>query len=147
MKTYFECHITMVGDPAVIRPVVEAAKWKFSVIDGDPVLGEGVKCYATQLFKRSLGEETVLSMLLDTAKQLENSGFKVLRRKVELVIYDDKAKSVRCTGGCPECHLDDIPQSRYQQLMAEPHIGPIRDWRSAKYMAALNWLTSPNWLK
>jgi hypothetical protein len=98
----------MQGDADVIRPLVEMLKWKFSVIDGDPVLGEGIKCYATRLFNKNLGNEKVLNELLRAASDLERWGVRVLRRKVELVIYDDRSTKVRCTGGCPECHLDDL---------------------------------------
>jgi hypothetical protein len=108
MKQYYECHVTMLGDPVAIRPYVEGLKWKFSAIDGDPVLGEGVKCYATRLFKKSLGESKVTDELLHTANELFKQGCKVLRRKVEFVIYDDRSYKVKCTGGCPECHLDDL---------------------------------------
>lgn len=107
-KRYYECHVTMMGNPQTIRLEVEKLKWKFSVIDGDPVLGEGVKCYATRLFNTKLGTNEIVSQLLEVASVLSNYGFKVLRRKVELVIYDDRSTKVRCTGGCVECHLDDL---------------------------------------
>lgn len=121
---YFECHITMLGDPSFIRPKVEALKWKFSVIDGDPVLGSGVKCYATRLSKESLGADRVLEQLLHTAATLAWEGCEILRRKVEMVIYDDKTSRVRCTGGCPECHLDDIEEdSLLQKIETLPRYG------------------------
>jgi hypothetical protein len=107
-NSYFECHVTMLGNPVEIRPVVESLKWKFSVIDGDPVLGEGIKCYATRLFNKKLGTEDVTKNLLRTAEALECQGFVVLRRKVELVIFDDRSAKIRCTGGCAACHLDDL---------------------------------------
>jgi hypothetical protein len=106
--SYFECHVTMVGDATLIRPEVENRKWKFSCIDGDPVLGDGLKCYATRLFNRKLGQETVQAELFRVASELAELGFKVLRRKIELVIFDDKSSKVRCAGGCVECHLDDL---------------------------------------
>lgn len=98
----------MLGNPTDIRPEVEKRKWKFSVIDGDPVLGEGVKCYATRLFNKKLGSPVVQKLLFQMAEQLECCGFSVLRRKVELVIFDDRSSKVRCTGGCIECHLDNL---------------------------------------
>src|ERR1051325_7475371 len=105
--SYFECHVTLMGDATTIRPEVEKRKWKFSVIDGDPVLGDGIKCYATRLFNRRLGQEDVQNQLLTIAAELSSLGFNVLRRKVELVIFDDRSTKVRCNGGCKECHLDD----------------------------------------
>jgi hypothetical protein len=110
--SYFECHVTMVGDAALIRPEVVKRKWKFSVIDGDPVLGDGIKCYATRLYNRNKGQETVQAELFEIAEQLQELGFNVLRRKIELVIYDDKSSRVRCLGGCKECHLDDLCETK-----------------------------------
>lgn len=108
MKQYFECHVTMTGDPEFIEPLVENLKWKFSVINGDPVLGRGLKCYATRLFNIRMGQEGVQNELLRIADALSNKGCNVIRRKVEMVIYDDRINKVKCTGGCPECHLDDL---------------------------------------
>lgn len=88
----------MVGDSRLIRPEVEKRKWKFSAIDGDPVMGEGVKCYATRLYNRRYGQERVQGELVAIAEQLAMLGFTVLRRKVEWVIFDDKNPNIRCTG-------------------------------------------------
>lgn len=112
-KSYYEAHITMLGKPTRIQPVVEAIRWKFSSIDGDPTLGTGIKCYATRHFKASRSKEEVLDELLRIAKVLSISGCEVIRRKIELVIYDDRSNTVSfsCNGGCPECHLDDRIES------------------------------------
>lgn len=98
----------MVGNAQQIRPEVEKRKWKFSCIDGDPVLGDGLKCYATRLFSRRLDQQAVLQQLMTIADELAQLGITVLRRKIELVIFDDRSSTVRCTGGCVECHLDDL---------------------------------------
>jgi hypothetical protein len=107
-NSYFECHVTMLGHATEIRPEVERRKWKFSMIDGDPVLGDGIKCYATKLFNRRVGQDKVTEELLTIANELKNLGFTVLRRKVEMVIFDDRSSKIKCTGGCVECHLDDL---------------------------------------
>lgn len=100
MKDYYECHITMIGERHIIKPLVEARGWKFSCIDGDPVLGAGLKCYATMLYSKAKGEQWVKGQLLSVAKTLQACGAKVLRRKVELVIYDDRDVTAVCDGGC-----------------------------------------------
>ncbi len=100
MKNYFECHITMLGDPKEIEPLVKNTGWKFSAINGDPVLGDGVKCYATMLFSSLKTEKFCLDMLLITANLLQGAGVEVLRRKVERVIYDDRSDKIVCDGGC-----------------------------------------------
>lgn len=105
--TYFECHVTLLGDPAVIRQEVERWKWKFSCIDGDATLGDGVKCYATMHYNARLDTALVRGNLFTIAQALEEAGLTVLRRKVELVIFDDRSTKTQCTGACPECHLDD----------------------------------------
>lgn len=103
-KTYYECHITLNGDPTKIKAAVEEIHWKFSKIDGDPVMGSGVKCYATRHFNAKWGKEQVVFLLHDAANMLlEYPGIEVTRRKVELVIFDDRSSKVRCDGMCPEC--------------------------------------------
>lgn len=110
-KSYYECHITMLGDPKKVEPLVKSLKWKFSAIDGDPTLGDGIKLYATRHYNSRMEQGRVLDELLITATKLEEFGIEVIRRKIELVIYDDRSSTVsfKCKGGCPECHLDDLP--------------------------------------
>ncbi len=99
---YYECHVTMEGDPAIIEDAVKTEKWKFSRIDGDPVLGAGVKCYATRLFPWSKQKEWVIDVLKQTARHLgDYKTVKVLRQKVELVIYDTKQGV--CAENCGKC--------------------------------------------
>ena len=106
MKEYYEAHITMLGKPATIKPLVESLGWKFSAIDGDPVLGPGLKCYATTFFNpKKLSKEKAINELDNAAITLAyQHGVKVTRRKIELVIFDDRADKVNCDGGCPECN-------------------------------------------
>lgn len=107
--SYYECHITLMAEHTdLIKNVVETLKWKFSVIDGDPVLGKGIKCYATRLFNRRNAQDAVQQELFNVAATLSELGFAVLRRKIELVIFDDRSSRVQCNGGCVECHLDDL---------------------------------------
>ena len=112
-RQYYECHITMEGDPKTIRPIVEKTKWKFSAIHDDIVLGEGLKCYATMHYNIRKTEDEVLQKLLDTAASIANTGIKVLRRKVERVMFDDRIdKPGTCNGACVGCHLDDYNETR-----------------------------------
>jgi hypothetical protein len=113
-KSYYECHITMEPTPRHLnrgytQAIVEAYRWKFSAIDGDPVTGPGVKLYATRHYNLKLGDEAVLQALHHVADAFIAAGINVTRRKVERVIYDDRSSKVRpCSTACPECHLDDL---------------------------------------
>jgi len=89
-KQYYECHITMRGDKTKIEPLVKAEHWKFSAIDGDPVLGAGVLCYATHHFKGTLDKVDVVIAMGIVADKLRDQGVEVIRQKVELVVYDTK---------------------------------------------------------
>lgn len=94
MKEYYECHITMLArDFAVAEMVTKTTGWTFSKIDGDPDLGEGVKCYATKHFNCDrMTKEEVIGALNDAAHLIACSMIEVIRRKVERVIYDDRTK-------------------------------------------------------
>lgn len=115
MKQYYECHITIARPEFIstamillVQNLIKSKKWKYSAIDGDPFLGDGIKLYATRHFNIKLPEEEVLQKLNSVADFLEESGFKVVRRKIEKVIYDTKLVNAKCNGGCKECHLDDL---------------------------------------
>ena len=101
--TYYECHITMID--SVPEIAVTNLGWKFSKIDGDPTLGIGIKSYATKHFNAKHDKSVILAELHKTADKLVARGYNVVRRKIELVIYDDRSSTVRfaCNGLCPEC--------------------------------------------
>jgi hypothetical protein len=89
MKEYYECHITFLGT-RYWEPFVSILGWKFSIIDGDPVLGEGVKCYATKHFPSRMSADEIRAKVIDAGEELRAKGIEVLREKVELVIWDTK---------------------------------------------------------
>lgn len=90
MRPYYELHVTFVEpgdfDRELPRP------WKYSRIDGDPVLGDGTKSYATRQAKRDGSDQLprLVAMLSDCAAYLSTRGCRVLRQKVELVTFDTK---------------------------------------------------------
>lgn len=91
MKEYYECHITMAGDRDYIKKWTEHAKLKFSCIDGDINLGDGVKCYATiQFSKNRYLQQDVIKLVQVLVVYFEKLKIKVLRSKVELIIYDNR---------------------------------------------------------
>jgi len=132
MTSYYELHVTMQAEEdgrlksgirARVRRAVEECGWRFSVIDGDINLGDGLKMYATRQMNRRSVEEGVVALLHQTADALATTpGVTVVRRKVERVIYDDRSSKVRavCDGACPECHTE-IPAT---EILLEGVGGP-----------------------
>lgn len=106
MKQYYEAHVTMQADiiyhPA-IREFVEGCGWKFSAINGDINLGDGIKCYATRQYNTRQGEFVTVNILQEMADNCAKlRGVEVVRRKVEIVIFDDRSSKV-CLDNCAEC--------------------------------------------
>lgn len=104
MTTYFEAHITVsandVGHPAQMRSILDNQPgWKFSMIDGDPVLGAGTKCYATKQFPSTRSPKSILTEIDDVADVLTRGSLMVVRRKIEHVIFDDRSSKVSFEGG------------------------------------------------
>lgn len=95
MKNYYECHVTFMAAPDSRPDMVTG--WIFSKIDGDPVLGKGVKSYLTRQFPTSTSLDAVISRTEEAAMVLRNTGYDVLRTKVELVVYDSKQRKSETT--------------------------------------------------
>ena len=92
-KEYYECHLTIDdGYPfsEKIRNAVEAIGWTFSAIDGDIALGIGTKIYATKHFNVRNGGDVVKANLIEAKKSLIRDGCRVIRAKVELVLFDER---------------------------------------------------------
>lgn len=91
-KPYYECHITLTANPpggvGYAKHVIEHSGWKFSKIDGDPIMGEGIRVYATRHFNARRTVERVEADLVKTADILSRAGLKVTRRKIEMVVLD-----------------------------------------------------------
>lgn len=102
MTQYYEMHVTFTGPSDEIRhyrKLVESSKWRYSSIDGDANLGDGVKRYATRQMNARTPVSEVTQLVKDMAAHLEKHGAIILRRKVEKVIYDDRSSLVRpCDG-------------------------------------------------
>lgn len=106
-KQYYEAHVTMFGDREWLETVTKSLHWKFSAIDGDPNLGDGVKLYATIQLPKRIGEEAAIKTLHTVALVLEKTGAKILRKKIELVLFDERTVKFKCNGACPECIQED----------------------------------------
>ena len=96
MQEYYECHVTVQPDEQCptrktnIKRLVEQVNWTFSSIDGDPDFGAGIKCYATFHFHKTTKQERIIEKMEALADQLKSHGHKVLRTKIELVVYDNR---------------------------------------------------------
>jgi hypothetical protein len=88
---YYECHITVEdGCKDLMEKELLNTCWKFSQITDDLILGPGNKMYATAHFSLASGIKPVRTELDTMAGILEAAGLNVVRRKIELVLYDTK---------------------------------------------------------
>jgi hypothetical protein len=89
----YECHITispgcanLVQEIVKIKKLVESTiQWKFSMIEGDPDLGLGMRCYATKWFKTLEGADNGIHK---AALDLMLNGLTLERKKIEKVVHD-----------------------------------------------------------
>lgn len=88
----------------------------FSAIDGDPSLGDGVKCYATLHLNYRIPEQEVLRRLVNTAMYLKFLAINVIREKIELVIHDTKSSTVRIDEGGTYEQIGLLPGDENRQV-------------------------------
>lgn len=85
MKDDFECHITL---PASTENFLKSAYplgWKFSMIDGDPTLGDGVKCYLTC---HSSNYDEIKLKMRTALIYLAERYIPFIRAKIEQTVFD-----------------------------------------------------------
>jgi hypothetical protein len=91
----FEGHITCPAeDSGIMNDVVSTShrhdpgfRWTYSRIDGDPILGKGVKAYLTTY---SSDYKVLLGRLKGMYHALIAEGVKPMRLKIELICYDER---------------------------------------------------------
>lgn len=84
----FEAHIIFDSEHAEsVSVMAKLAGWKFSKIDGDPYLGNGVRCYLTRHGADRMKLEANMRGVVAGAQAL---GFPALRMKIEHVILDER---------------------------------------------------------
>lgn len=85
---HFEVHITFNSTPEGIEEFVKSIGWKFSKIDGDPKLGEGVKSYATLHTTLEFGFAKTKILLHSAVETFLMQEYVPIRMKIETVVYD-----------------------------------------------------------
>lgn len=89
---YCEIHITVsTKDSDEATNVANLLNWKTSEIARDPLLGQDTFFYLTT-HRESI--ETAMADMNACANMLEANGVKILRMKIEHVIYDTKKKLI-----------------------------------------------------
>lgn len=83
----YEAHITIDAAYAERVKGLYFRDWKFSQIDGDPILGPGSKAYLTAYNVNSLD---LFNYMRDVVEELEKLGITVLRTKIERIVWDSK---------------------------------------------------------
>lgn len=98
MTTKYEVHITM--DEAkdrecFVKSIVDSLGYTFSKIDNDLMIGPGTKMYATANYPlTSEGYELPAKQMHEAMKILKEYGCKVIRAKIELILFDKRYDNV-----------------------------------------------------
>ena len=87
----FECHITLnLSDKEIGEEVAKELHWKTSEIGRDPVLGKDSYFYLTT---HENDYVRIYDKMKYTVSELdEHFGVRVVREKIELIMYDTKVK-------------------------------------------------------
>lgn len=84
----YECHITVtVADAKAATVIADCMGWKTSEIKRDPTLGDGSHFYLTA---HSPDMPRLRGKMEETSLKLAEAGCKVLREKIEHIVYDTK---------------------------------------------------------
>lgn len=97
----FEAHITCPREASAVVEALAGEHWKFSAIDGDPLLGKQPYCYLTAY---DTSADALLGRVTAMAHQIRCRDVEVLREKIEEIIYDTKTgvDCIQCCGHCGE---------------------------------------------
>lgn len=89
---YYEAHITMdvIPDLAALQIMLSSYAWHYSCIDGDEVMGKHKLHYATRSFDGGWALEDVKAAVNAMAGMLLEHRCRVIRRKVEMVVWDER---------------------------------------------------------
>jgi len=90
MKQYYECHITFTGDALEGEAAVKYVRWKWSHIAGDPIMGAGVRQYATMHYNVRKDKDWIWQRMQDIRTFLDTAGLPVSRCKIEVVLMDER---------------------------------------------------------
>ncbi len=92
---YYELHITMekVTDIPALRLLLSSHMWHHSCIHGDADMGDRRLHYGTRAVNGDCMLEEVKGILNGMASLLTTVGFRVVRRKIEMVVYDERTDS------------------------------------------------------
>ena len=92
----YEAHITYAIEDQAAVEKYHSPEWKFSAIDGDPVLGKKVFCYLTsydanphKLLDRMKCEADSLRYFSEVPGY---DGAEPVRQKIERIVYDTKTQ-------------------------------------------------------
>jgi len=88
---YYECQLALVADtnphPSV-KVIVQGCGWTYGEMDGDPTLGPGAFLCATKHYPAFRAIEFVKTQLLETSERLTSRGIHVVRKRINLVLFD-----------------------------------------------------------
>ncbi len=92
----YECHITVDKKFSMaLEAMAKILHWKYSCIDGDPVLGKQAFAYLTT---HDNSFERMVTRMDEVCDLLEPMLIPVLRKKIELIVYDTKRPGDPCQG-------------------------------------------------